>query len=324
MQHVRVAVLRGGPSEEYDVSMQTGAGVLAALDRDRFDPLDVIITRGGAWLYNGREWFPEQLLGLVDVVFLALHGAYGEDGKVQRILERYAVPYTGSKSYPSAIAINKMMTKDHLRDLGVRMSPHMLVTRDSKGNTHKMANAIGEMFGPQYVIKPVSSGSSVGTMMVKSSALLPQALDDALSVYDQVLVEKRIIGREATCGVLNRFRDQEIYTLPPIEIVPPVSADFFANDVKYDGTTQEICPGCFSRNEKDEIERVARLVHEELGLSQYSRSDFMLSPDGVYFLEVNTLPGLTAESLFPKAIVAVGSSYEELISHLIEDALNSK
>jgi len=323
MQNIRVAVLRGGPSDEYDVSMQTGAGVLAAIDHDQFEPLDVVITKSGSWLYSGREWFPEQLLALVDVVFIALHGAYGEDGKIQRILDRYRVPYTGSKAYASSIAINKVLTKDHLRDLGVQLSPHMVVSKDSRKNIHKVAGAIGDMFGPQYVIKPVASGSSVGTMMIQNAALLPQALDDALKHYDQVLVEKRIIGREATCGVLNRFRDREIYTLPPIEIVPPASADFFANDVKYNGQTEEICPGRFSRGEKEEIERVAQSVHEVLDLSQYSRSDFMVGQDGIYFLEVNTLPGLTSESLFPKAMIAIGSSYEELIKHLILDAIRA-
>jgi len=324
MQHIRVAVLRGGPSEEYEISMQTGAGVLAAIDREIYEPIDVIITKGGIWLYDGREWFPEQLLALVDVVFLALHGAFGEDGKVQRMLDRYGVPYTGSGAYASHIAINKAMTKDQFRELGVQMPPHMLVSNDSQKNVHKVADAIGGMFGPQYVIKPVSSGSSVGVMMVQNSALLPQAIDDALKTYDQVLVEKRIIGREATCGVLNRFRDQEVYTLPNIEIIPPERSGFFARDVKYTGETQEICPGRFSKREKEEIERVAKLVHEHLDLSQYSRSDFMINPEGVYFLEVNTLPGLTSESLFPKAMSAVGSSYEELISHLIQDALDTQ
>jgi D-alanine-D-alanine ligase len=214
------------------------------------------------------------------------------------------------------------MTKDVMREHGIKMAPHMTVSSESRGNVHGIASAIGGMFGPQYVIKPVASGSSVGTMMVENPALLPQALDDALSIYDQVLVEKRIAGREATCGVLDRFRGEETYVLPPIEIVPPESAAFFTNAAKYDGSTDEICPGRFARRETEEMERVARLVHETLGLSQYSRSDFMVAKDGVYFLEVNTLPGLTSESLFPKAMVAVGSTYEELVRHLIQDALS--
>lgn len=326
MRNIRVGVVRGGPSEEHDVSMLTGAAVLEALsdDSDQFEPVDIVVTRSGSWLYNGREWFPERVLGLVDVVFIALHGAYGEDGKIQRVLDRYNVPYTGSRAYASSMAMNKVLTKDFLRDHNIKMAPHMVVTDASKGNTHRVSEAIGSMFGPQYVIKPVSSGSSVGTMMVQNIAMLPRALDDALKTYDQVLVEKRIIGKEATCGVLNRFRNQDVYALPPVEIVPPEAAGFFDRTVKYDGSTEELCPGRFTRAEKRSMEETARAVHDLLGLSQYSRSDFMVHPDGVYFLEVNTLPGLTTESLFPKAMTAIGSSHKELIRHLITDALESR
>ena len=322
MAQTRVAVLRGGPSEEYEVSMQTGASVLAALDNDEFEPRDVVVTKAGEWLSGGHAWYPERLLPHIDVAFIALHGAFGEDGKIQRILDRYGTRYTGSKAYPSSIAFHKVLTKDVMREHGVRMAPHMIVSDDSRSNLHGVSSAISSMFGPQYVIKPVASGSSIGTVIVENVSMLPQALDLALGVYDQVLVEKRIIGKEATCGVLNRFRTADTYVLPPIEIVPPQGSDFFDTKVKYDGTTKEICPGRFKREEKEEIERVARLAHEVLGLSQYSRSDFIVSDDGVYFLEVNNLPGLTGQSLLPKALAAVGSSYDAFVRHLVRDALS--
>lgn len=320
MHRIRVGVVRGGPSDEYDVSMKTGAAVLAALNRERYDPLDIVITRSGEWLFEGKTFFPETLLSHVDVVFNALHGAFGEDGKFQRILERYGVPYTGSGAYSSAIAMNKVFTKDHLREHDVKMAPHIVVTEESKGNLHNMSESISEMFGPQYIIKPLSSGSSVGTMMVKNPAMLPQALEDALRVNDQVLVEKRIIGREGTVGVIDRFRGEDTYVLPSVEIIPPVKSDFFSADVKYSGETKEICPGTFTKKEKEELSRLARLVHTKLGLAQYSRSDFIVADDGIYFLEVNTLPGLTNESLFPKAMNAVGSSFADLVEHLLTDA----
>ncbi|NCN52218.1 D-alanine--D-alanine ligase [Candidatus Parcubacteria bacterium] len=321
MSKIRVAVLRGGPSEEYEVSMKTGDAVLASLSRDLFEPLDITITKTGEWLHRGVSRYPEQILQSVDAVFIALHGAFGEDGKLQRILERAGVPFTGSRSYASSIAMNKVLTKDHLRDFGLKMPPHMVVTRDSKRNLHGLSESIADMFGPEYVIKPISSGSSVGTMMVKNPTLLASALSDALNIYDQVLVEKRIVGKEATCGVLNRFRGEELYALPAIEIIPPQKSDFFSADVKYTGETEEVCPGRFTHTEKKEMERIARLVHETLDLAQYSRSDFMIADDGIYFLEVNTLPGLTEESLFPKAMTAVGASHRELVHHLIMDLL---
>lgn len=323
MSRIRVAVIRGGLSDEYKVSLWTGATVLENIDKDLFEPLDIIITKNGEWLYNGKVWMPEHLLQTVDVVFNALHGKYGEDGTIQRMLDRYGVPYTGSKAMASGVAMNKVVTKDFLRGSDVKMAPHLHVSRDSVQDVHRIAEKIVDMFGPQYVIKPVSSGSSVGTMMVKNPLLLPQALEDALKVHEEVMVEARIPGREATCGVIERYRGEKMYALPPTEIVVPSSSEFFNNEVKYNGQTEEICPGRFDRNTKEEIMRVAKLVHQTLNLSQYSRSDFIIADDTVYFLEVNTLPGLTKQSLMPKAIEAVGGCYKEFITHLLTDTLST-
>jgi D-alanine-D-alanine ligase len=324
MHRTRVAVLRGGMSDEYSVSLATGASVLRQIDTDRFNPIDVTITRTGEWLVGGYERYPENILPVVDVVFNALHGTFGEDGTVQRLLDRYCVPYTGSKAFPSSVAIHKALTKDSLKHTGIKMAPHVTVSRKARKDIPRIASRIADVFGPTYFIKPVASGSSVGTMMVKNPLLLSQALNDALEHYDEVIVEPRIIGREATCGVIERYRNEELYALPPIEIVPPAHAEYFDNTVKYNDTTDEICPGRFSRSEKNEIERVAKIVHESLGLSQYSRSDFIITNDGVYFLEVNTLPGLTQQSLLPKAIDAVGGTYSGFITHLLTDALDRR
>jgi len=317
----RVAVLRGGPSEEYDVSLRTGASVLSALDRERYQPLDVTITKSGEWLLGGRTRAPREVLSGVDAAFIALHGAYGEDGQVQRVLAAAGVPFTGSGAFQSAIALNKAMTKDRLRDAGVRMARHMLVSRSASQNTEGLAHSISELFGPRYVLKPVGGGSSIGTQIVESTPALAVALAKGLAAYEQLLVEEFVSGKEATCGVVNNFRGQPLYALPAVEIVPPPDASFFDYEVKYNGRTEELCPGRFTQGEKAELERLAKLVHETLELSQYSRSDFIIAGDGIYFLEVNTLPGLTPESLMPKALDAVGCGYGELVNHLVEDAL---
>ncbi len=322
MSKVRVAVLRGGLSDEYQVSLWTGASVLENIDRKLFEPLDIIISKSGEWLLNGKAYLPEHILHTIDVVFVALHGTYGEDGTLQRLIEKYGVPYTGSKPMPSNIAFNKISTKNFLKETDIKVPDHVHVTRDSLKDIGRVSESIVDMFGPQYIIKPVSSGSSVGTMMVKNPLLLPQALTDALSKYEEVMVEVRVPGREATCGVIERYRGDSLYALPPIEIVPPVHSDFFSSDVKYSGETEEFCPARFDNSVKDTIEGIAKLVHQTLNLSQYSRSDFIVADDGVYFLEVNTLPGLTKESLFPKAISAVGGTYTEFITHLLTDALS--
>jgi D-alanine-D-alanine ligase len=321
MHRIRVAIIRGGISAEHKISLWTGATVLENIDRNLFDPLDIIISKNGEWIHDGRVRLPEHILHSVDVVFNALHGTYGEDGTIQRLFERYGVPYTGSKPFASGIAMNKIFTKNFLKDTDIKVAQHMRVTRDSIKDLGRISEKIADTFGPQYIIKPVSSGSSVGTMMVKNPLLLTQALMDALTVFDEVMVEVKIPGREATCGVIERYRDEPLYALPPIEIVVPEKSDFFDANVKYNGATQEICPARFDSNTKKEIERISKEVHSTLGLSQYSRSDFIVADDGVYFLEVNTLPGLTNESLLPKAIRAVGGTYKAFITHLITDAL---
>ncbi len=314
----RIAVLRGGPCVEHDISMKTGGGVLATLIDTPFVTKDIIITKGGEWLVHGFVKTPEQALVDIDIVFIALHGSYGEDGTVQRILERLNMPYTGSNSFASCIAMNKVLTKEFLKKQSttIKMAPHIKITKDGVANVTQLATSIMQLFGPEYVIKPVSGGSSIGTVLATQGSLV-RSIVSALEENDEIIVEQRINGKEATVGILENFRSQPHYQLPEIEIVPPENAEFFSADVKYTGETQEICPGRFSRAEKDELLQIAKDVHIILGLKQYSRSDFIVAEDGIYFLEVNTLPGLTSQSLFPKSMEAVGSSYNELVVHLL-------
>jgi D-alanine-D-alanine ligase len=293
-------------------------GVIGALKESDYEVKDIIISKRGEWLVHGFVKHPESALVDVDVVFIALHGSYGEDGTVQRILERLNIPYTGSGSYASAIAMNKALTKDYLKKHSdsVKMAPHLKLTRSGISNLAQTVESIGELFGPEYVIKPVGGGSSIGTILTNRVGLL-KSIQDSLAAHEEVLVEQRIIGKEATVGILEDFRNTRYYQLPAIEIVPPPSAQFFSADVKYSGETEEICPGRFSKDEKQELSALAQEVHQLLGLRQYSRSDFIVASDGIYFLEVNTLPGLTSQSLFPRSMEAVGSSYKELVNHLI-------
>lgn len=315
MQKTRVAVLRGGPSEEFDVSLKTGESVLRAINRDRYEPIDIVITKGGEWLLRGMVRDPRDIFNQVDLVFVALHGAFGEDGQVQRMMDSMGVKYTGSRAFSSALAMNKVLTKDHLANSDVTMAQHMVVGKDVKDNIPGTVAAISSLFGPRYIVKPISSGSSHGTLFAESPLMLERALSTALSTYDQVIVEEYIEGKEATCGVVENFRDQKHYALPPIEIERDTPV--WGYEAKYDGSVSEICPGRFSHEDKVEIERLALLVHETMGLAHYSRSDFIVTPQGIYFLEVNTLPGMTPTSLLPKALDAVGCTYEDFIEHLL-------
>jgi D-alanine-D-alanine ligase len=314
---VRVGVLRGGPSSEYEVSLSTGGAVLQHLG-EHYHPVDILISRDGQWHMNGFVRDPHDVVKHIDVVFNALHGEYGEDGKVQQILERLGMPYTGSGPLASALGMNKVLSKKVFKDHGIKTPIHTVVTREK--DIHETAMQIFRTFPMPAVVKPVSAGSSVGVTIARDFKSLEEGIRKAAEHGDAILIEEYIKGKEATCGVLEDFRDEDVYSLLPIEIVP--KKDFFDYSAKYAGESDKICPGNFTPEESAEIQRVAKLVHKALGLRHYSRTDFIVSPRrGIYVLEVNTQPGFTPESLFPKAVNAVGSNFPDLLHHLISLAL---
>lgn len=317
----RVAVLRGGPSEEYDVSMLSGQAVLEALDQLGFATKDIVITRKGEWLDQGRVKSPLQALQAVDVVFIALHGTYGEDGQVQKLLQQVMIPHTGSTVLTSAIALDKHLTKEHLKNSGLKFPRHKKLKKDDL-HTNEKISLLFEEVGGELIIKPASGGSSQGVKQARTQETLRTALRELFGSYDELLVEEFIRGREATVGVLDNFRNESTYVLPVIEIVPPGGKPVWSYNDKYNGKTEEICPGRFSYTEKAQLHEAAATAHSKLGCRHYSRSDFIVRDGEAYFLEINTLPGLTSESLFPKAAKSVGLSFEDLILHLIRNAHN--
>lgn len=325
MSHrIRVGVVRGGPSSEYEISLNTGAGVLSALRShlaDTHQARDIFIDRQGNWHIDGVLVEPATIPSKVDVVFNALHGQYGEDGEIQSLFETYGLPFTGSGSLGSAIGMNKILTKKILADHGIKVPFGMEVpsarVREDAG---KAAQELFHSVLLPAVVKPAASGSSVGVTIVRAYGDLENALQAAARHSESVLIEEFIPGVEATCGVVECFRDQELYALPPIEIRPKTA--FFDYTAKYAGQSEKIVPATFSQEIKKELEELARSVHRLLGLRHYSRSDFILHPRrGVYVLEVNTLPGFTEESLMPKALRSVGGNFHELVGHLIALAL---
>lgn len=321
---IRVGVIRGGPSNEYEVSLRTGAAVLAAIREkldERYEPVDVFIDKNGKWHILGREVDPMDSHHHFDIAWNALHGNFGEDGKIQSFFEAHGVPFTGSGSLGSAIGMNKALTKKILKDHGIR-SPYWKEagTADIRRDFRGAIEDIFTTFVLPGVIKPSQSGSSVGVSIVRVKADIGPALEAAMEHGDQVIIEEFIPGVEATCGVIDGFRGEESYALPPVEIRPRNA--FFDYDAKYNGGSEEIVPGRFDMKTKKEIEGLARTVHKLLGLKHYSRTDFIIHPRrGIYVLETNTLPGLTDESLIPKSLRAVGSGLHELIDHIIKSEL---
>lgn len=325
MTKLRVGVLRGGPSSEYDVSLKTGAALLKALPEERYDAHDILIDRAGMWHHFGRPMEPTRILSGLDVVVNGLHGPYGEDGTVQRLLDRSGVPYTGSRPAGAALSMHKGRARDAVRQIGVSIPRGLSFIPSNDVTTGDMAHEVFRQFGPPYVVKPVAAGSSVGVRIVRALPELGDAIADALEDSGSVLVEELIPGREATVGVVDQFREQEVYALPPIEIVPHKGRQFFDYEAKYAGASDEICPGRFSHEEKQALEDAARRIHKHLDLAHYSRSDFIIHPNGrIYFLEANSLPGLTEASLVPKSLEVVGSSLPEFTEHLINLARSKR
>lgn len=322
MRGTVVGVVRGGPSKEHDVSLKTGHAIIAHLPEDQFTVRDIYIDRTGIWHERGRPTTPDRVLCSMDVVINALHGEYGEDGEVQRLLERFGVPYTGSGSFASYRAMHKVLAKERAKELGVLTPKYHFIEEET--DVDAAVTKIVREFCQPVVVKPVRWGSSVGVSIVGGFKPVHDAVSALLAAgAGGVLVEEVIKGTEATAGVVEQLRDEALYALPPVEIVPPQN-DFFSYEAKYSGQTQEIVPGRFTPGVRDELMRLARVLHEGLELRHYSRSDFIISPKGIYFIETNTLPGMTTESLMPKSLAAVGVSFPDFLSHLVGLAQNDR
>lgn len=320
MAKLRVAVLRGGPGHEYPVSLRTGASVLQHLP-EHYERQDILIDRNGTWHYRGLPFNPLELGHHADVVFNALHGEYGEDGQVQQLLDQTALPYTGSGAFAAAVGMNKVLAKEVFQRVGLRVPAGKLLKKQS---AEVAAREAFRTISPPWIVKPADRGSSIGLFWARDFNDLVQAIAACFHYSDRVLVEPYIKGREATVGVIERFRGAENYALPTIEIRWPGGKNVWTYDDKYNGATEEICPGAFTSEEKQELERVAIAAHRALGLRHYSRSDFILSPRGIYLLETNSLPGLTDESLLPKALKAVGCDYPDFLEHVVKLALGRR
>lgn len=349
---LRVAVLLGGPSTEHDVSIASGLQVLEALDPSRWEAVPVLLERGGRWRVGERPAPPslaakedgsapsagealaaagpaalaEGLAALaerpgVDVVFLALHGAVGEDGVVQGLLELAGLPYTGSGVLASALAMDKVKAKEVYRAHGVPCARDAVVRRRDLAGLAALAAGLAAEVGLPAVVKPVIGGSSVATRRVTDEASLAAAIEEALAVDERALVEECLEGVELTCGVLGGGPHEKPQALPVTEIAP-LGGGFFDFHAKYTaGACEEITPARIDEAATAEVQRLSLLAHEALGCEGLSRTDFILRGGVPVALETNTLPGMTATSLLPQAAAAAGLSFPELADRLLESAL---
>ena len=297
-KHLRIVVMLGGPSSERAVSLRSGRAVAEALRECGHEVIEIDPSGGG------EEWpLPEA----VDVVFLALHGTYGEDGTVQRRLDELGICYTGCGAESSRVAFDKVLTKQRCLAAGLTTPPYAIF------NSPRAPWPAG--WRPPVVLKPVRQGSSVGLQFVDEPRSWDQALAAAFEHDSQVLLEQKIAGREMTVGILG----QE--ALPIVEIKPRQGAYDYHN--KYTvGATEYLCPAPLSQKETARAQEDALKAFRAVEGRDYGRIDLILAPDGTPFiLEVNTLPGMTETSLLPKAAAARGINYRELCQGMIDLAL---
>jgi len=307
----RVAVLMGGMSAEREVSLRSGAAVSRALAELGHEVIE---------LDAGTE-VVEQLAGLrgrVDAVFIVLHGRMGEDGTIQGLLELLEIPYTGSGVMASAVAIDKCMTKHILRSQGIPVADDVVVTAAEVAGTGlvEVAKGISLDLGFPCIVKPNCEGSTIGAGKACNREELEKTIEEALQYDDLTLVERYIEGREMTVGLLG----EEPVFLPVLEVV--ASKGLYDYECKYTkGMTEYIVPAPISEELARDLQRLSLRAHRALSCEGFSRVDFMVDGEGrPYCLEVNTIPGMTELSLIPKAAVAAGFSFAEVVEMILGTA----
>jgi D-alanine--D-alanine ligase len=305
MSRQRVTVLMGGPSAEHEISLRSGQGVAAALSRRGFRVRPVVIPRNGT--ADQAQAFAAEALAAQppDVVFIALHGTFGEDGTVQQLCEDRHVAYVGSDAAASRLGMDKVASRERFQRAGLHVPRSRIVSAPAED-----PRDLSDLSYP-LMVKPADQGSSVGISRVEDPAGLPAALREAGRYSRVVLVEEFLAGRELTVSVLGEA------ALPVVEIRP--KHGFFDFAAKYTpGLTEYDVPATLPADAAQAVQAAGRAAHEALGCRHLSRTDVILEPRrGPVILEVNTIPGFTPTSLLPKAAACAGIPYDELCERLV-------
>ena len=310
MGKLRLALIAGGKSSEREVSLKSGDQVYQALNQDkydirRYDPL----TDLERLVREADE---------LDAALIIMHGRGGEDGSMQGLLDLLEIPYQGSGVLASALAMNKELSKIIYRQAGLKVPRALTFDRAGAPSPQEIEADLGL----PVVIKPVHEGSSIGISMAGTPEALPAGLAAAFALDNRVLVEEFIQGIEVTGGVLGNARLQ---ALPLVEIIPADKYAFFDYEAKYQpGASQEICPARLNPELTKRAQECALTAHQALGCRGYSRTDMMIRGQDIFVLETNTIPGMTATSLFPQGAKAAGLDFPALLDTLINLALGKE
>jgi D-alanine-D-alanine ligase len=341
---IRVNVLMGGPSAEHDISLLSGLEVLKNIDRKKYAPRAVVVTMDQEFYicdatrklpteddvgdpasskrFKGpfKPYAAEPVWKNCDVVFLAMHGSFGEDGLIQGYLDTLGIPYTGSSVFASSLAMNKIAAKFVLEQNGIKTPPYFIASKEHPEVTWR---SLAAAFNYPMFVKCPQSGSSRLMTRVDCGAGLGSRLEEYQQYTSQILIEKGIKGPEFTCPVLE-MPDGTLNALPPIEI-KLLKSNYFNFKSKYEeGWTEEIVPIKRSKKLVKQIQELAIRCHKLLLCRGVSRTDMILGEDGIlYVIELNTLPGLTALSLLPKSFMATGGTYKEFVDIMLTVAIKN-
>ena len=348
MNKIRVAIIAGGRSSEHPISCISASGVLAAIDRSKFEPILIGITQSGTWIdmrqsdfergSDGLSYVPEggeklivDIHGIkdskgldlgIEIAFPLLHGAYGEDGTIQGLFEMAGIAYVGSGVLASAVAMDKSFAKPIYADFGLKVADGITVHRDNWNKSKDLEIAKIRALGFPIFIKPARSGSSRGTSKVRDESKISAALDDAFDYDPRVLVEAAVVGREIECAVLQIDSVATASVLGEVRVHPP--HEFYDFEAKYlDGSTTFDIPANLAEPIASAISQAAITAFEALGCEGLARVDFFLSEDNQIIInELNTMPGFTPTSVFPALWEKTGESYSQLITILLDSALS--
>jgi D-alanine-D-alanine ligase len=326
-----IALVTGGYTGESVISFKSSAFVESKIDRNKYNVFKLVILKD-EWYYTDSNAVKHQVdkndfsltIGgtkiVFDVAFIMIHGAPGEDGKLQGYFDLLNIPYTSCDALTSSLTMNKGYSKaivNGIQDLHVAKSVQLF-----DNSTTSSQQLLDSLVLPLF-IKPNNGGSSIGMSKVKNANELPDALVKAFNEDSQVLVEEFIQGREFSIGVYNSF--EGIRVLPSTEVIP--SNDFFDYEAKYTpGATEEITPGRMSEEEKERVERIVIEIYHKLNCKGMVRIDYFLQDlsSNFYFVEINTIPGQTAQSFIPQQVKAAGLDIADFYGELIEMALRNK
>lgn len=336
-EYKSIAVIYGSDSSEWEVSVRSGEFTASQVDGNRFDVYE-IFARFGQWTVAAYRKKGQERMTLsgderplvdksdfsavvdgakvkFDFAYIMQHGAPGENGLMQGYLEMIGVPHSGCNAFVSAITFDKFSCKSYLKDVDfVKCADDMFLR---KGETYEgLAQKAVQKLGLPMFVKPTDGGSSFGVTKVKKVEDFYKAVEYAFSEGNMLIAEAAVVGRELTCAVY--FDGQENVALPVIEIL--TDNEFFDYEAKYNGHSREICPAQIPDSLRDQIQEVSKKIYSHLGCAGLVRVDYIASEEGLYFLEVNTIPGMTSASLVPQMVRAAGMSMTDFLSTVIDNA----